>query len=251
VISLDNDHDCIKHMSKQYAADSRLRWYHYDLVTSEGTHAEEVRGLTEQCDIIVDKGTLDAIMVEGSCFQMLAEVYRLLKPTGTYLLCSIHKPELLEKLLTIPSLNFTVQFSAQDGSSDVSSQLFSSEVKNFMGTVAFVKRKNPLIGPEELDFDQLASEEENVMNEYFKVEQPYLTPESESRIRSQFNEWCDSSGMNAEVPSVPVDVAFTIMFSDTSDYTYDLFLEDMVSFPLAAEGQLRLDEALRFIEQMQ
>jgi hypothetical protein len=50
-------------------------------------------------DLIVDKGTLDAVLVEGSVYQMLAIVYNLLTIGGVYLICSLHEQEMISSLL--------------------------------------------------------------------------------------------------------------------------------------------------------
>jgi len=80
IVSIDNDEECIRHLSDQYHADHRLSWIVYDVV--EPFRYEHNPELTDgSFDIVIDKGTLDAVLVEGSCATMLLEVYRLLKPT--------------------------------------------------------------------------------------------------------------------------------------------------------------------------
>lgn len=59
-------------------------------------------------DLIVDKGTLDAVLVEGSVFQMLEIVYNLLNVGGVYLICSLHEKEMISSLLGIEELGFKI-----------------------------------------------------------------------------------------------------------------------------------------------
>lgn len=245
VLSLDNDEDCIRHMKRLHTDNCRLRWLHYDMVTQEGADADELRALSEGFDLIIDKGTLDAIMVEGSCWQMLAEVYRLLASRGVYLLCSIHTRELLQNLLSIPSLNWTVEFST-----------FSvpASENSCNDTIAVCRRKNPSVVYGSLDLASLAQEEEQVLDTYFKLEHPYLTPELTAKIRSGFALADGDSDGDASSVRLTIKDAYRILFTEqlaAEDYTYELFLEDLASFPLQEEGRISVDEALRFIEQMQ
>jgi hypothetical protein len=61
-------------------------------------------------NIIIDKGTLDAILVEGSIYMMLVEVYRMLRIDGIYLLISINTRRLLEPILMMKPLRFELIF---------------------------------------------------------------------------------------------------------------------------------------------
>jgi hypothetical protein len=241
IVSLDNDEECVRHMAALYTDDRRLRWLHYDVVTKEGTDAAEVNTLKEAFDIIIDKGTLDAIMVEGSCWEMLSEVYRLMRPQGHYLLCSIHSYLLLQNLLSIPSLNLSPQICSPCDPLNPSSSC--------VGTVVLCRRSKTSVRPEDLDLISMVREEEEVMNKHFKVEQPYLTAELAVKIRGVF-ELAVKQGLE---DGLPFKEAHRVMFDDdaASDYSYDLFMEDLSSYPLRKEGVISVDEALAFIEQMQ
>jgi len=141
VVSVDNDAACIEHMRARHAADvassassSTMSWYTYDLI--EHTGDEEFLALIAAgvgFDLIVDKGTLDAILVEGAISPLLVNIHRLLKnaPTkvgvdegkeregggsgggegegGVYVLCSINSEKLLISLLHSELLGLDVR----------------------------------------------------------------------------------------------------------------------------------------------
>ena len=67
IISVDNDEECISHMKKMHFGDERLKWYVYDMVEPESTSPSQefLDIVLGKFDLIVDKGTLDAILVEG------------------------------------------------------------------------------------------------------------------------------------------------------------------------------------------
>ena len=67
IVSVDNDSDCISHMKSLHHNDRRLLWFTYDMVdpTSTPLLDEVLNNDLGLFDMIVDKGTLDAILVEG------------------------------------------------------------------------------------------------------------------------------------------------------------------------------------------
>lgn len=64
IVSVDNDSDCINHMKLLHGNDGRLKWITYDMVDPASTSASDLG----MFNLIVDKGTLDAVLVEGKCF---------------------------------------------------------------------------------------------------------------------------------------------------------------------------------------
>ena len=109
VVSIDNDADVIAHMADMYSDSKLLKWYTYDMVERQGDLTIKSEECTEYFDIILDKGTLDAILVEGCVYTMLCEVHRLLRPGGFYALCSINSERLLQSLIGSSALNFHIQ----------------------------------------------------------------------------------------------------------------------------------------------
>lgn len=67
IVSVDNDSECISHMKSLHRNDRRLLWFTYDMVdpTSTPLLDEFLNNDLGLFDMIVDKGTLDAILVEG------------------------------------------------------------------------------------------------------------------------------------------------------------------------------------------
>jgi 2-polyprenyl-3-methyl-5-hydroxy-6-metoxy-1,4-benzoquinol methylase len=61
IVSVDNDGECINHMKLLHGDDCRLKWITYDMVDPASTNNADLGTF----NLIVDKGTLDAILVEG------------------------------------------------------------------------------------------------------------------------------------------------------------------------------------------
>lgn len=67
IVSVDNDAECIAHMKRMHSGDERLQWFTYDMVDPEASSASlATRNGLGTFEMIVDKGTLDAILVEGT-----------------------------------------------------------------------------------------------------------------------------------------------------------------------------------------
>lgn len=244
VVSIDNDPQCVSHMRRQHAGNSMLEWHVYDLVERTGsTEYFERQGQEGGFDLIVDKGTLDAILVEGVCSPMLSEVHRLLAAEGCYLLCSIHAKELLCPLLSTPILGLEIikvddiQVQSMAGSGSGSGG----------GTMMLLLKRTYNY---HIDEQALLGHELEVMDFFYKEEQPLLSAEEFERVQAEVK----AELLRRQTISLPLDAMHGVLFAHQKeglDYSFELFLEDCRSFPLERQGEMTLPEALSFITQMQ
>lgn len=77
IVSVDNDSECISHMKNLHCNDQRLQWFTYDMVDPSTTPILDELSNNDLglFDMIVDKGTLDAILVEGLFHMTTYESY--------------------------------------------------------------------------------------------------------------------------------------------------------------------------------
>ena len=263
VVSVDNDADCIAHMSEMHRNDSRMQWFVHDLVEPQST-ISSFHGTDGSFDMIVDKGTLDAILVEGSIYTMLYEIHRLIRMGGRYVVFSINTEQLLAPLLSMESLGFQVTChevvdvklnasKATNGSNENSNNTVGGDAEGLIvSTVAICTkiRETSLI-----DRKQLENEERMVLDRFFQEEQPYLTAEEEQRIRVQFELM---GGHENEFFSLDLQGAYNVMFDramggmgDELEYSFDMFLHDVKSFILRKQGYMNADEAIEFLRTVQ
>ena len=255
VVSVDNDEGCIDHMSRIYCNESsRMKWYTYDLVEHVGHPSMMDSHMSESFDIIIDKGTLDAILVEGAVCNMLSDVHRFMKPGGVYILCSINEEDMLHSLLSSSALGLEVSmyYSASGEMCCLSENkmnrynLKTNPSSKAQGVVA-VCRKPEESGGVLVDIDALALQEQEAMNYYFQDEVPLLTAEFEASLRERF----EAASKRLGTQCLPSDVAYIVMFSEIerSAYTCDLFQEDLKRF--GGGSMLSCDKCIEFIQQMQ
>ena len=264
VVSVDNDVDCIAHMSELHRNDSRMQWFVHDLVEPQNT-ISSFHGIDGSFDMIVDKGTLDAILVEGSIYTMLYEIHRLIRMGGCYVVFSINTEQLLAPLLSMESLGFhvtcheivDVKLNGHNGSNENGCNSSNNTVGGdaeglIVSTVAICTkiRETTLI-----DRKQLENEERMVLDRFFQQEQPYLTAEEENRIRVQFE---SMGGHENEFFSLDLQGAYNVMFDramggmgDELEYSFDMFLHDVKSFILRKHGYMNADEAIEFLRTVQ
>lgn len=240
VVSIDNDSECISHMISCHSDYENLKWYTYDIIEDVGIIQNNVLDTDSYFDIVVDKGTFDAIHVEGSVASMLYDVRRFLSIGGVYLLCSINSVELLESLMKIRSLQFDVN-------------IFELEPTTYKrGTIAICKK----LRNNSIEISELAVEERIISNQFFQAEHPLLTSEYEDMIRSQFSSLLLVGGGGDQEDSLPVEQVHRAVFggdraAELLDYSLDLFMEDLRDYSLRAEGRMTLEEALHFVREMQ
>lgn len=229
ICSIDNDHECINHMKT--VSNSPVEYLFYDLVELEKNPPDSPLNASELYDAVVDKGTFDAILVEGSIITLILEIVRLLKPNGSYLLFTINDIPFVTELLTGINLGLSLEFSKN---------LFSS-VESSGNVLIFKKVNSPIV-----DREVFVEHERNVLNQRFQVNSAFLTAEFEDQIRKKFSE-------EIKVSDVDIQMAYHLMFDQMPElgYDYSLFLEDLQSFHLQHPERMNLSEILDFLKQMQ
>lgn len=229
IISTDNDIDCISHMQKQFNNSNVIYCYH-DVASGKKMNSHQSLIIDGYFNLIVDKGTFDAIFVGGSISSTLIEISRLLQVNGSYLIFTINSIELFEKLLNINGLNLQISRSSFLSPEDLNEN------------VLLIKKTGPLL----IDFDSLRYHEERVMNELFKKENPMFLESELKNIEIKFN-----SLKNSE-DKISIDVVYNIIFSNRIDlgYDFDMFLEDLDNYSKGIKF-LSYEQILEFIELMQ
>jgi len=230
ITSIDNDVEVINHMLRECTNPS-LRWLCYDIVEDCGKPQDNE--LDQNCyfDIIVDKGTFDAILVEGATCSMLADVHRMLRVGGVYVIFSINTKALLEALLGLPELNFEVAY---------------HEDKDANCSILMCRKKSDHM----VDLESLAEREQALLDQYFKSEHPLMTPELELQLRNAFAVQNHNNGGGY----MSLRDAHHIMFVKHNKvlcYTFELFEEDLGNVVLSMAGMMCIDEALQFLRDMQ
>lgn len=252
VISIDNDKECIEYMKQKYISNSQLKWFTYDLITGENDCPEEYinQGFY---DLIIDKGTLDACLVEGSVYTMLACIYRFLNnTTGRYIVCSLYSQSMMLALLGTLSLGYLVN--VYQTAASINEVGFAC----MQGNIFICKKKHQDITIDNaIDLHSLKLEEKDIMDHHFQEEKPLLTKERENQIKGFFYSNNISSSTTDDYDEIVVDIrdAHRGLFSGEDDglleYSFDLFLEDLQTFGLRREGCMSLQEALEFVRVMQ
>jgi hypothetical protein len=226
VVSVDNDENCITTMQERYKDIPDLKWIVCDLITGDGMH-ENIEYLhDENFDLIIDKGTFDAVLVEGTVSPMLNHVYRLLKLEGAYVMCSFNTQDLLSQLLHPHTIGWKASF---------------YECNDKTRVVACKKTSSIHV-----DWELVAYEEAMYLNRHFTIDEPLLTPDVEALIRTQF------------VTTLALKDAHVVLFQskifeneEVLEYDYDLFMEDLQTFKLNTAGYMNAEEAVAFLRRMQ
>ena len=235
---------------------------------------------------------------------MLYEVHRLLNTGGAYVLFSLNTEKLLGPLLSTDALGYDVKCHqiqkkikavctepvpavtingkhAEDNSKDSigkSIQTGKSVIEEYTDKLLQkqFEEKNDVIGTvvicrkicsDVVDINQLMLEEQEVMDNYFKVESPFLTAEQEEKIRINFEGrfLALNTNLNSKLfdldkvenidsmISLRLSDAYNVMFEDEEalEYSYDLFMEDIATYPLQVEGFMTATEAISFLQTMQ
>jgi ubiquinone/menaquinone biosynthesis C-methylase UbiE len=231
VVSLDNDENCINYMKEKYKEYMNMQWLVHDLVESQNVDIENMR--TASYELVVDKGTLDAVLVEGSIASMLCEIYRVLKTGGIYFLCSLHSPELLEPLFTSSPLEMTVTFLGDCGTEDGKCR-----------TLVLCRKENT---NHEIDLLQMSEAEATIMDTFYQDIHPLITNQEKEIISQIFG----------AKESLSLTQIHHLVFETTSaplcnmDYSYELFIEDVKEYPLASQDEMTCQEFIQFLSAKQ
>lgn len=192
----------------------------------------------------MDKGTFDAILVEkGSVVKLLQEVFRLLKFGGVYILISINQESILRRLLSPEVFGFECTFSEVNTSAYKQA---CTVICKKLSRETIAKESMRSDGSPSMDTELLLKAEKNILDENFKLAKPMFTQEDEAVLRGKF---LDNGGNQQALL-----VAHSLMFENSPillDYTFDLFLEDLEDFSLEQEGLISVEEAIRFLHEMQ
>ena len=226
IVSVDNDLGCIELMRGRYKDLPALKWIHCDLVTHEGIEENQGDLVNDSYDLVIDKGTFDAVLVEGSVSPMLAEVYRMLKPGGAYVLCSLNSEDFLQRLLCPRLIGWKATFYICDEKTRI------------------VVCKKKLTA--EVNWAMVAEEEKRTVDEHFTKEKPLVTESVEAAIRSKF---VHPLGLEAAHEALFKSKIFS--HEDMLGYDLQLFLEDLKNFPLTTADKMSADEAVAFLKAMQ
>lgn len=250
VHSIDNDANCIRYMEEVYKDHTSLTWMVYDMIECPNHPDKAAQLATQSFDIIVDKGSMDAMLVEGCISSMLCEVYRLLKPSGVYFLCSLHSPQLLFPLLSTPPLSFDVEFPLQS-----TETVATREVSAV--TAAGNRQKNIALCSKGLDCSSSTVDtaamiitEDEVMQNFFQNENPFLTDEKKEELRRHYDSRGSLPFTLREAHSIIATGLCGESFDTPDcdlDYTFELFAEDVADFSLMDRKSMTLEELIQFI----
>lgn len=305
VVSIDNDPGMIEHMKKFYAPPQvvevlesagngertlkvgggdflspPLEWLVYDIVENVGALNSEIENFTGSFDLVVDKGTFDAVVTEGAVFTMLADVHRLLRYGGAYLLCSIRKPALLDALLRVPilgwdvSLHDPVKGQVARGESGISTDGYTIVICRKVPKTVSVSASHVDGMLTAVELQELQKQEKEVMDTFFQKSSPLLTPEFERSIRTRFatalsgskkKVSSNSASYVEHVLKLSLRDCYEVMFPSISasssfkvgsqgvvldelcemDYPFELFMEDIEGFK-EDSGEGSFDLAIQF-----
>lgn len=219
-------------MQRQCEDRSALKWLVCDLVTGEGVQENATTLLAnESFDIIVDKGTLDAVLVEGTIHEMLQQVHRMLSLSGAYVLCTLNSQELMRRLLAPDLLHWKLSFFSYSDHANI-----------------VICRKES--ANREVDWREVALQEIRTLNEYFQREKPLLTPEIETNIKAAFQVALTIEEAHRKLFSAS-GVFNSTGVNEFLGYDLELFKQDLIAFPLADVRFMSAEEMIAFISAMQ
>ena len=225
--SLDNDKDCIDHM-KNINKYPDMKWFVYDMVEDFGRKQNNDLDKDENFDIIVDKGTFDAILVEGSVAYLLLNVFRLLRVDGIYILCTIFASDLVCKLMKILGFElccYKLGFQESSGVIILCRKLYSNTIH-----------------PRDL-----LKKEKYILDEHYIHDAPLLTKDIENCVKKYYRD--------KKKDWITLCEAFDFIINkvkiDKASYPYEFFIADVKTFQLKKPDLIGADEMIEFLRVMQ
>jgi EEF1A lysine methyltransferase 4 len=226
-------------------------------------------------DLVLDKGTLDSTLcVDKAAASLLCQVHRLLKPeTGVYCCVSFHNKDLMRTLLErLPGADWLeVQQFVVDRTvgpidtnhhvdvrrvvrpptfeqSDHDATMFRQTVNVFCCR----RRRAADSTAYELCWDSVERHVIQVLDDWYKVQNPMVTMERENSIRTAIGDNDDNCASCALE-----DAFWKVIFTDAEreHLTYEHFLEDWTAFleqrPHLPRDEMTFETAIEFLNEMQ
>jgi SAM-dependent methyltransferase len=241
VVNIDNDAAQIEHMRAQFPQPApapgdtpSLEFLVGDLCDCEQAGCAQL--IPDSFDLAVDKGTLDCILAErgadGSA-RLFREVWRLLRCGGAYVLVTLHPTELISSLITAVGMPFDFRLHPIEHSVGLSVREVCVATLVKLGGVPF-------------DLNEIRAHHENVLDRWYREQNPLLTAERLLKLRAEFAAASQQVGR----ASLPLRMAYEVMFSDAerAELDFEFFLEDIGAAQLAVPGEMMLDEAVEFLK---
>ena len=223
VTSVDRDCAIIALMRSRYEGRADLTWEVADIGGAAPLRASSF-------DLAIDKSTLDAMLAEnGDVAALACDVWRCLKAGGVWSIISFHEEAFLRALL-VP---------VERGAFEcVAARKFAQRCE---GITLLVLRK--VVARGEPDEGAVRAEQRAALDTWYTVHEPLLTAERRAHIAAAFR----------TEASLPLSVAFDALFSAEEKALYSVadFVMDVEARHGAGCGAIRLDEAIRFLEENQ
>jgi len=215
-------------------------------------------------DLILDKSTLDCLLcTDRATAGLLAEVYRVLKPGGVYLLISFHQKDFLQPLLSnLPGSDWEVSHSVMNRevedliSSKQGTKTAFNPCLNYDNedepdyrrtlNVFQCRKQREVVTNHELDWDAVYHHVHFTNDQWFRVQNPMLSEERKDEIHSAFNG-----------ETLALEDAYKVIFTEAEreHLEYEGFIEDWKAFleshSDAAADRVSSVVAIDFLDEMQ